>query len=477
MSRIPLVTAALLLLAGCYSSLPSDGGGQTDFTPPRTVEGADILLPAGYRIEAAATGLTFPTGVAFDAAGVPHVTESGYAYGEVFATPRLLRVEEGGRLSVLAEAPGQGPWNGVAFHDGSFFVAEGSQLAGGSILRIVPGRAPQPIIAGLPSFGDHHTNGPAVGLDGWIYFGQGTATNSGVVGPDSADFGWLGRFPSFHDTPCEDVRLAGRNFRSDNLLGPGEAVTGAYVPFGTATAPGQVVRGQVPCTGAVLRVRPTGGRPELVAWGLRNPFGLAFAPDGTLYLTDNAYDDRGSRPVWGAADHLWRIEPGRWYGWPDHDGAAAFDGERNRPPGGPAPEPVLAGRPGVPPDPVARLAVHSSSNGLDVARTPFGFAGEIFVAQLGDMAPGVGRVMAPAGFRVVRVDPATGIVEDFALNRAGKGPASRVGGGGLERPVALRFSPDGTALYVVDFGVMLTREEGQFPVPGTGVLWRITRGG
>jgi glucose/arabinose dehydrogenase len=226
----------------------------------------------------------------------------------------------------------------------------------------------------------------------------------------------------------------------------------------------------------VLRVRPGGGGAELVAWGLRNPFGLAFAPDGTLFVTNNAYDDRGSRPVWGAADHLWRIEPGRWYGWPDHDGAAAFDGVRNRPPGGPAPEPVLAERPGVPPDPAARLAVHSSSNGLDVARSPFGFAGEIFVAQFGDMAPGVGRVMAPAGFRVVRVDPATGVVEDFALNRAGNGPASRVGGGGLERPVAVRFSPDGTALYVVDFGVMLTREEGQYPVPGTGVLWRIARG-
>jgi hypothetical protein len=44
----------------------------------------------------------------------------------------------------------------------------------------------------------------------------------------------------------------------------------------------------------------------------------------------------------------------------------------------------------------------------------------------------------------------------------------------MERPVAVRFDPAGTALYVVDFGVMTI---GGSPRPqlGTGVLWRITR--
>ena len=392
------------------------------------------------------------------------------------STARLLRILPDGSTSVVIEAPGRGPWNGVTWHGGAFYVAEGSQLDGGSILRVLPGQDPVALVEGLPSLGDHHTNGPVAGPDGWIYFGQGTATNSGVVGTDNHDFGWLERFPTFHDIPCRDVRLSGVNYRTPNPLTEtsDEVLTGAYVPFGTPTTPGQVVKGAVPCTGAVLRVRPEGGAVQLVAWGFRNPFGLAFAPDGRLYVSDNAYDDRGSRPIWGAPDHLWVVEQGRWYGWPDYSGPGRFDGTSYAPPGGSAPQALLSERPGVPPPPAAVLGVHSSSNGIDVARQGFGYDGEVFIAQFGDMAPGVGKVMAPVGFRVVRADPRTGVVNDFALNRQGNGPASQLDAGGLERPVAVRFSPDGSALYVVDFGVMLTTRDGPIPQPGTGVLWRIT---
>jgi hypothetical protein len=79
---------------------------------------------------------------------------------------------------------------------------------------------------------------------------------------------------------------------------------------------------------------------------------------------------------------------------------------------------------------------------------------------------------------VVRVDVKTGRVDDFAVNK-GKhnGPATKIGGAGLERPVAVRFDPSGNVLYVVDFGIMLMDKTGPKPQQGTGVLWRITRGG
>jgi DNA-binding beta-propeller fold protein YncE len=84
--------------------------------------------------------------------------------------------------------------------------------------------------------------------------------------------------------------------------------------------------------------------------------------------------------------------------------------------------------------------------------------------------------MAPVGFKIVRVNVETGIIRDFATNKGKKnGPASRLGTGGLERPVSVVFSPDGAALYVVDFGVMKMTEMGPQPQTRTGSIWRITK--
>lgn len=470
---------ALLALTSCFPIAPSQGGGQATFEPPREVDAADVALPDGYRIEVVAAGLTFPSGVAFDDRGRPHVIEAGYSYGEAWAVPRLLRVEANGDTTVVAEGENP-PWNGVDFSNGAFYVAEGGQVGGGRIVRVDMDGQLTVLLDDLPGLGDHHTNGPAIGPDGMLYFGQGSATNSAVVGTDNADFGWLHRHPEFHDIPCEDIVLAGVNYESENPLTEDprdKAVTGAYSPFGTTTEEGQVIPGQVPCSGAVMRLPLEGGEPELVAWGFRNPFGLAFDAAGELYVTDNSFDDRGSRPVFGTGDILWRVENGTWYGWPDFHGHRPLtEIDQYQVPGEPAPGFLLAEHPNEPPEPVALLGVHSSSNGLDFSSNGrFGYLGHAFIAEFGDMAPGSGKVVAPVGFKVTRVDVATGVAHDFAVNRDPSGPASRTGLAGLERPVAVRFSPDGESLYVVDFGVMTIGESGPEPRPGTGVLWRITR--
>ena len=226
-----------------------------------------------------------------------------------------------------------------------------------------------------------------------------------------------------------------------------------------------------------MKVSPDGGAPELVAWGLRNPFGLAFAPDGRLFVTENGYDIRGSRPVFGTADHLFEIKPDTWYGWPDYSGGASIADKRFAVPGKDPMAAVLASAPGKPPEPVAFFGVHSSSNGLDFSRNgAFGYVGDAFVAQFGDMVPKTGKVLDPVGFKVVRVDVKKGVVYDFATNVGEKnGPASKLGHDGLERPVAARFDLAGSALYVADFGVMTVSEKGPSPKEKSGVLWRITR--
>lgn len=476
--RLLLAALSSSFALGCFTLAPSQGGGEVEDAERRRPNPNDVALTDGYTIDVVAVGLTFPTDVVFDDQRRLHVVEAGYSYGEKFTAGRLLRLEPNGAWRTIAEGR-NGPWNGAVFHEGAFYISEGGQLEGGRIIRITPDGARTVVVEGLPGRADHHTNRPAIGRDGYIYFGQGVATNSGIVGEDNAKFGWLRRFPDQHDIPCADVTLTGKNYETSDVVRGTNArvMTGAYVPFGTTTRPDQVIAGSLPCTGAIMRVRASGGALELVAWGLRNPYGLAFDAQGILYATDNGADERGSRPIYGSADVLWRIEQGAWYGWPDFSEGRPVDQERYAsPPGQKAPARLLAKHPGTPPKPAAYLAVHASANGLDFSTNPsFGFVGEAFVAIFGDMAPNVGKVLSPVGFKVVRVDVRTGVIRDFAVNRSEKeGPASRVESGGLERPIAARFDPDRTSLYVTDFGVLTVGDDGKVNArEGTGVVWRI----
>ncbi len=130
--------AGLFSAAGCYSMRGNGGGAQAHFTMPRRINPSGVAVAPGYRIELVSEGLNFPTGITFDREGHPYVVEAGYCYGEVWTTPRLLRIEANGAKSVLAQGGRNGPWTGVTFHDGGFYVAEGGELEGGRILRITP---------------------------------------------------------------------------------------------------------------------------------------------------------------------------------------------------------------------------------------------------------------------------------------------------------------------------------------------------
>lgn len=473
-----LALALVPLVMGCYGMKRSKGGGQLGHSTARQVEAADVLLHPGYKIEPVTKGLTYPTACAFDDKGTLYVLEGGYSYGESWTKPALIRIAENGQQTVVASGADNGPWTGLDFNNGHFYVAEGGTKAGGKILKIALSGKIDTLVNNLPGGGDHHTNGPVV-RDGFVYFGQGAATNSGVVGPDNASYGWLKRKPEFHDIPCGDIVLTGVNYTSENVLKPGggQISTGAYSPFGQPTQPGQRIPGQIPCTGAVMRVPVDGGTPELVAWGFRNPFGLQFDAGGTLYVTDNAYDDRGSRRVWGAGDLLWKVTQGQWYGFPDYSGDMLLAGDHEfKPPKSEAVVSLLKEHPSTPPKPAAILGVHSASSGFDFAPQAFGFAGQAIIAQFGDMAPEVGKVIAPVGFKLVRVDPGTGVIRDFAINKGKRnGPASALGTGGLERPVSTTFSPSGDALYVVDFGIVNMPKSGPEPQAKTGVIWKITK--
>ncbi len=436
----------------------------------------DILLPEGYQADVVATGLTAPVHCCFDDQGKCYVTESGH---KVESRPRIVQVDlETGDRTTVFELPEDrwiqtGALTGACWHKGYLYFTNTNTLS-----RQRPDGEIEDIVTDLPGLGDHQTNHPIVGPDGKIYFGQGSVTNTGIVGADNFAYEWLAKYPQVHDVPGEDVTLVGRNYEYRNILGDlRETVrTGAYVPFGTETQPGQVIKGSVKCNGAILRCNSNGRNLEVVAWGLRNPYGIAFDADGRLFATEHGIDERSRRYIVGDPEDLYQIVQGAWYGWPDFASGIRLDdphwGE-----GGHGREPVLAAHPDPdPPKPFVSFPAHAAPNGFDFCRNDtFGFKGDAFVALFGDAAPVTGRPMTPRGFKVVRVDVQNRRVVDFAVNKIA-GPASQLPHGGLERPSHCAFGPDG-ALYIVDWGeIDIAPETGGIRMPtGTGTLWRIRR--
>jgi glucose/arabinose dehydrogenase len=444
---------------------------------PRGYAPGDVLLPDGYVAEVVATGLSAPVMTMFGPDGTAYVVECGH---KVDDAPRIRRVDlTSGELATVHEFTGPdwvetGAVTGAVLVDDAFIVTNTDR-----IVRIDADGNRTTIVDGLPGRGDHQTNHPVLGPDGRIYFGVGSATNSGIVGSDNAAYAWLKDNPDVHDVPAKDVVLAGRNYDDRDVLGDLRQTvrTGAFVPFGTETSPGQVIPGNVKASGAILRCHPDGSDLEVVAWGLRNPYGLAFAPDGQLYATEHGMDARSKRQILGDFDDLYLVEEGRWYGWPDFASGIRLDDPRWGD-GGQGREPVLAEFPEAePPKPVVSFKPHAAANGLAIAAAgPFGFEGQAFVALFGDLAPiTTPRLGTPVGFRVVRVDLERREIVDFAVNRI-QGPASKLPHDGFERPSHCAFGPDGS-LYVTDFGeIDIAPEKAGIRVQaGSGSLWRIRR--
>jgi hypothetical protein len=86
---ILLVCFLSLINFHCYRMRKSNGGGQIETIPGRSINANDIGLHPGYKIEPVASGFTFPTAVAFDDNNKMYVVEAGYSYGEVWEEPRL----------------------------------------------------------------------------------------------------------------------------------------------------------------------------------------------------------------------------------------------------------------------------------------------------------------------------------------------------------------------------------------------------
>ena len=412
-------------------------------------------------MELVSEGLDFPTSVAFDAQGRPHVAESGLPFGGRRPGGRVLRIEPDGRAVPLCEEGLRQPLNGLLFHEGHFYLSEGGFP--GRISRISPGGERTTVLDGLPGLGNYHTNMAVLGPDKQLYFSQGAMTNSGVIGLDAYEIGWLKRLPHSHDIPGLDIVLAGQGFETeDPLRGEGHrARTGAFSSFGVVPEEGRRLAAGVPCTASVMRCNLDGSGLALVAWGLRNAYGLLFLPDGRLLATDQGADDRGSRPIGNAPDVLFEVRQGRWYGWPDFVAGRPVTDERFRPVRGPQPQRVLANHAElpVPERPLAEFPVNAAATKMDVI--PEGshrWAGHVLVTLFGDEKPMTAPLGPKVGRSLARIDPS-----DWSLHALEAGP--------FRRPIDVRVH-DG-ALYVLDFGEFEMEQQSVKAEAGTGALWKM----
>jgi hypothetical protein len=273
-----------------------------------------IDLPPGFSASVFASGLNAPTGIAFvgDASSFQvYVLESGHglpsrcndqsAFGGGDFDPnnpftpdikvynqngRLIRNNLGKPTSSGGFQP-EGPAVDIGFvrgfSGGRLFATDSNQAThaqgpnnSSRIVTVNPTNGTvTPFITGLPT-GDHPTEQLAF-KGGWIYWSQGSTTNSGVVGLDNG--GGLNQ----QDIPCQDIVLSQNVFDSG-----GGRMTSGYSPFNTRR-PGATVKAFESalhpgvCDGAILRAQLNAAHPENTiepfSWGYRNGYAIRFPPD------------------------------------------------------------------------------------------------------------------------------------------------------------------------------------------------------
>jgi len=449
---------------------------------------AAAWVPAGYKVEVFVRDLTYPSSIEFDPDGNAYIAESGYVYGDEAAPARIWRITPRGEMRIIADQL-NGPVTDILWHEGRLLISHKGKISSVDS----QGSAVRDLVTGLPSFGDHENNQMTIGPDGKVYFGQGTVTNSGVVGTDNFAFGWLGKYPAEHDVAPKDLRTSGQEFLTlDPMVltsskEPPLVRTVPFAAFGTGALKGNIAKGDVKANGTILRMNPDGSGLEVYAWGLRNPFGVKWGPDGKLYAADNGFDDRGSRPIAHALDAIWEIRQGAWYGWPDYNAGIPVTDARFRPQHGPAPKPLLSegDHPKVE-QPIATRPNHVGVTKIDFSTSDkFGFNGQMFFAEVGDMNPITGNHVEHFGFDVIRLDPRTRQSEVFFRTKESAlgpkdGRMEYVVTSGPKRLVGVKFSPAGDAMYVADIGaiaVTSTPAPAAHPFVNTGVIWKITKEG
>ena len=391
-----------------------------------------------------------------------------------------------------------GPVDGIAAYQGRIIVSHRDRQGKGVITSLGYDGTHFTIVADLPAQGDYGVTDVAI-ESGRVYFGVGTASNSGVVGLDNYNEGWLKRHPDVHDnvySPTNtSIKLTGPRFDAANpwagLFAGDLAVTGPFQAFGHSNQ--SRIRPTEKPNGAICSASVDGSDFRVEAYGFHNPRGLAFDEFHRLHLTNDGMQIRGTRPVANDPDSLIKLIQDSWNGWPDYttDGHPVSDSLYEPPislliPSGyrELSQLIDQGASGLrlPIGGVPVYGIFPSLSGASKmvfvpASGPFkDMRGNALVALEGDQSPYVTsgvKLLGRVGFKVAVVDMDNKSVKDFVRNVANI-PASEQPFGtlALERPCDVKVGPDG-AIYILDFGRMDNNSAIPRYYPGSGALFKL----
>lgn len=248
-SRVLLLYLSVFIFFSC-GSYPGDVSDSLD----------ELIMPEGFSISIYTSGVPNARSMVMSPDGILFVGTR--QAGKVYAVLDENSDSKADRVITIAEDL-EMP-NGVAFRDGSLYVAEVSRILRYDHIEERLENPPKPVVI--------NDNYPTEGHHGWKYI----------------DFGPDGKL---------------------------------YVPVG---APCNICESEDEIFASITRINPDGSGREIVAHGVRNTVGFTWHPEtGDLWFTDNNRDWMGDDTPPGELNHL--TEAGQHFGYPYLHGNDIWD--------------------------------------------------------------------------------------------------------------------------------------------------------